>query len=635
MNTRSCTAPPTRTWSTATAPTTASSRACSKTARAAAPTSSSKQEAQRLGRRLSFLTTVAKLWKETAIAWDASAWTRPAPRAVRRLAAAGPASAYASLLDLIEAVHRFLDPYRRAARTNRMSSTTAAEWSKTRCWSRSMATAVEIADAGRLLSAASGHNGVARNARTPADDCDRRSKCCGPCWPATRREGAQAWPEFIPWLAQQELLYVPLAKGGKPRRIVRARALAATDSRICWNGCRGWVWSAKRATCSTSPRRWRSEHPVGPGAVTEYDRLFTCGYQAIVRCLVDLGRRLGRPTRAPAEPRVDVRPSDQHARRRPAGPHRIAAPPLADTTAARCGSASSNGSPIRPTGSSSSRSSSATAAICSRRCFSTWAICGRSCTSGPAFGSRTWNRIPKRKTCGWSTSLAREISREDAARWLTIAIEAVVENYREYRDYNTTTTHSDHGEMLYTLVDFLRLRAKYDRVAWNLKPVVMAHEILVRQNRPAAAEMWQQALAERTAEAADANLARFEKLCDEYGIRLASIAERLAERFTRPLAIDRVRALVKPAMDAAGSERPHRVRRPGAGNRKPLPRAGRRRPRRSRLARRPGGGGLDGPLRPPPPRAERRRPAAHRTGPAQLGRAAAATGRRRGIGNLC
>jgi hypothetical protein len=151
------------------------------------------------------------------------------------------------------------------------------------------------------------------------------------------------------------------------------------------------------------------------------------------------------------------------------------------------------------------------------------------------------------------SELGQNISRDDAARWLTIAIEAVVENYREYRDYNTTTTHSDHGEMLYTLVDFLRLRAEYDRVAWNLKPVVMAHEILVRQNRPAAAEMWQQALAERTAEAADANLTRFEKLCDEYGIRLASIAERLNERFTRPLAIDRVRALVKPAMEGVSS----------------------------------------------------------------------------------
>jgi hypothetical protein len=143
------------------------------------------------------------------------------------------------------------------------------------------------------------------------------------------------------------------------------------------------------------------------------------------------------------------------------------------------------------------------------------------------------------------------ISREEAAKWLSLAIEAVVENYREYRDYNTTTTHSDHGELLYTLIDFLRLRAAYDRVAWNLRPVVMAHEILVRQNRPAAAEMWQQALAERTAETADANLARFDELCNQYGIRLPSVAERLGERFTRPLAIDRVRALVAPAIAAA------------------------------------------------------------------------------------
>jgi len=79
----------------------------------------------------------------------------------------------------------------------------------------------------------------------------------------------------------------------------------------------------------------------------------------------------------------------------------------------------------------------------------------------------------------------------------------------------------------------------------------MAHEILVRQNRPAAAEMWQQALAERTAETADANLVCFDELCHQYGIRLPSVAERLGERFTRPLAIDRVGALVAPAIAAA------------------------------------------------------------------------------------
>jgi hypothetical protein len=84
----------------------------------------------------------------------------------------------------------------------------------------------------------------------------------------------------------------------------------------------------------------------------------------------------------------------------------------------------------------------------------------------------------------------------------------------------------------------------------------MAHEILLRQGRPAAAEIWQQALAAQTANAADENLARFEQLSEHYGMRLPSIAERLAERFTRPLAIDRVRALVGPAMAAAGTDDP-------------------------------------------------------------------------------
>ena len=228
----------------------------------------------------------------------------------------------------------------------------------------------------------------------------------------------------------------------------------------------------------------------------------------------------------------------------------------------------------------SSRSSSATAPTCSRRSFSTWATCGRSCTSAPASGSRIWSRDPDGEELRLVRELGTQISRDDAAKWLTIAIEAVVENYREYRDYNTTTTHSDHGELLYTLVDFLRLRAEYDRVAWNLRPVVMAHEILVRQNRPAAAEMWQQALAERTAEAADANLARFEELCDQYGIRLASVAERLGERFTRPLAIDRVRALVEPAIGRG------RLRRP----RPPSPRLEQE---IDSLVREPAGAGLD------------------------------------------
>ena len=77
---------------------------------------------------------------------------------------------------------------------------------------------------------------------------------------------------------------------------------------------------------------------------------------------------------------------------------------------------------------------------------------------------------------------------DEAAHWLAIAIEAVVENYGQYIDYNSITTQSDRGDMLYTLLDFLRLQAEYDRLAWNLRPVVLAHEVLVRGGREGAAE---------------------------------------------------------------------------------------------------------------------------------------------------
>ena len=152
--------------------------------------------------------------------------------------------------------------------------------------------------------------------------------------------------------------------------------------------------------------------------------------------------------------------------------------------------------------------------------------------------------------------LGGALSRADAAKQLTILFEAIVENYAEYRDYNSTTTQSNRGDLLYTLLDFLRLRVQYDRIAWHLRPVVLAHEILVRRGRMLAAEMWRHAMAERTAEVADALTRRLGELRRKYGMRLPTVDDRLAERFVRPLAIDRVRALVAPRSWTCGSAGP-------------------------------------------------------------------------------
>ena len=154
-------------------------------------------------------------------------------------------------------------------------------------------------------------------------------------------------------------------------------------------------------------------------------------------------------------------------------------------------------------------------------------------------------------------ALGTEISHVEAADQLNLILEAIVENYHEYRDYNSTTTQSDSGDMLYTLLDFIRVRIAYDRVAWNLRPVVLAHEVLVRQGRNEAAQLWRRMLADRIGAEADRYQSELSLLQDSYAMRMASIAERVGERFLVPMTIDRMRALVKPAVEQVGKPGPH------------------------------------------------------------------------------
>ena len=106
------------------------------------------------------------------------------------------------------------------------------------------------------------------------------------------------------------------------------------------------------------------------------------------------------------------------------------------------------------------------------------------------------------------------------------------------------------------LLDFLRLRTDYDRVAWNLRPVVWAHEILVRRGHNAAAKMWRRTLTDRIGEEADKYAERLGKLQKKYAMRMPTVADRIGERFIRPMLIDRIRALIEPAIQGAGNDKP-------------------------------------------------------------------------------
>ncbi|MDO5553412.1 MAG: hypothetical protein Q4G68_06585 [Planctomycetia bacterium] len=144
--------------------------------------------------------------------------------------------------------------------------------------------------------------------------------------------------------------------------------------------------------------------------------------------------------------------------------------------------------------------------------------------------------------------VANKIDLTRVASMLDLIFECVAENYTEYVDYNSTTTHSDHGSKLYMFLDMLRVLTGYERVAWNLKPVYWVHDTMIRAKRSQAAALWEQSVARKSSNIAEENIRNYNHLSARYGIWIPSIHERLQERFIRPLQIDRMCAVVPQAI---------------------------------------------------------------------------------------
>ncbi len=146
--------------------------------------------------------------------------------------------------------------------------------------------------------------------------------------------------------------------------------------------------------------------------------------------------------------------------------------------------------------------------------------------------------------------LDQGIPRADAERQLFVILQALIENYDHLRDYNATTAQSDYGDNLHQLFDFLRLKASYDRTAWRLRPLTLVHEIVARHDGAAAA-VWRDQVELLTREPAAHHLQELSQLERKHGVRLATIADRLEERFIQPMAIDRLCALIPPSLRQA------------------------------------------------------------------------------------
>ena len=138
------------------------------------------------------------------------------------------------------------------------------------------------------------------------------------------------------------------------------------------------------------------------------------------------------------------------------------------------------------------------------------------------------------------------------ARSAEVVLQALVEHYDEYRDYNTTTTQSDYGENIHILLDLLRLKVRYDRFAWRMRPLALAHESLCQRGYDALAARWRAFIAEQDRRSSPTNCStELTERESRYGVKLRTVRDRLEERFMRPLEIDRAAAQVPAAAESA------------------------------------------------------------------------------------
>jgi hypothetical protein len=141
-----------------------------------------------------------------------------------------------------------------------------------------------------------------------------------------------------------------------------------------------------------------------------------------------------------------------------------------------------------------------------------------------------------------------ELPLRHAAARVRLVLESIAENHAEYRDWNSTTSQSDRGEYLHILLDFLRIKAEYDRISWTLRPVGMAHRVLARRGESEAAKAWRLRMREETAATSDGLRRRLAEIESTWGLRLASVADCVQRPFTAVLEQDELESLVEPAV---------------------------------------------------------------------------------------
>lgn len=368
-----------------------------------------------------------------------------------------------------------------------------------------------------------------------------------------RRDAVEARalvPHLIETLRTRPLLYVPLSRHGNPHQIAEAQVLQSVFKELLIRLPRlGLLTEAGRLV--KLAQEMEREIPVGPGAVSEFDRLYTVGFRAMVDCVVQSA------TSWPHEGAAS--PGDP-------GPGALVEA-LQRLVEVMLMPWMSHSKTLRL---------SVLERVMDQRRWKTLVefiqqygadlftpdflnVGNLRAIAHQGVGNYLRTLLEERpadRDFKLLDDLDQKIPMSQAVDQLLLIVDAIIENYPEYKDYNSTTTQSDRGEQLYVFLDVLRLKSSYDRSAWNLKPVMITHEVLVQRHRLAEAEFWRRIVTSQTGDAAQSHVDQLAALSQRYGMQLPTISDHIGERFVRPLSIDRIRALIQPAMEEFRQDEP-------------------------------------------------------------------------------
>jgi hypothetical protein len=542
------------------------------------------EESRRIEQHLTFLNAIAHMWKQVAIyPLLRTTHGNDGGKATDLLSALKHWCEQAALnakglMRLLEDIHGHRIP-RGSSDSDAMARYDRRRLTKESLVDRLIGTIVETSDARLLMLAtfnANNPNGDSNTETLAALPEDDRlavrvfsQLMCG-----NTEQTKNDFPELIKAFWAKPLLYVPLARGGDPQSIssVRLRRRVMTHL-LTWLPRAGLYFQAVELV--ETARHMEHNNPVGSGAVTEFDDLYKIAYKAMIRSLVRNAYAWQRqiPSRTTAQQAYENRATfptpteiiiDQLNEADMVGitePHSdLLIPFLEQLTRVMLVSWLSHSRTLRLSILETVENSSSW-----KRLVDFIQRYGGALFTQQFLRLSNVRAILHQGVGAWLDQVVEdggqpevqplldglqsgEIQRAEAERQLSIVLEGIIDHYAEYRDYNSTTTQSDRGEMLYMLLDFLRLRVRYDRVSWNLRPVFWAHEIMVRSGCHKGANQWRRALSERIGREAEMYLEHLTKLQEKYAMRMPTVADRLSERFIKPMTVDRMRALIRPAI---------------------------------------------------------------------------------------